>query len=74
MTDAKIADAYLGNPNLKRSNVPLEYTKEQIEEYIKCANDCEYFIETYMQIVHIDHGLVPFRLYTFQQKMIKAFT
>ena len=35
---------YLGNPNLKRTNVPVEYDQEQIEEYIKCANDCEYFI------------------------------
>ena len=74
MTDAKVADAYLGNPNLKRSNVPLEYSREQVQEYVKCANDCQYFIETYMQIVHIDHGLIPFELYSFQRKMVEAFT
>ena len=74
MTDAKIEGAYLGNPNLKKANVPIEYTKEQVEEYIKCANDCRYFIEEYVQIVHIDKGLVPFNMYPFQQKMVDAFT
>ena len=42
---------YLGNPNLKRSNVNINYTKEQLEEYIKCAKDPVYFIEEYIQIV-----------------------
>ena len=74
MTDAKIEGAYLGNPNLKKANVPIEYTKEQVEEYIKCANDCRYFIEKYVQIVHIDKGLVPFNMYPFQRKMVDAFT
>jgi hypothetical protein len=32
-------DAYLGNPNLKKINIPQEFTKEQILEYQKCAND-----------------------------------
>ena len=41
---------YLGNPNLKRSNVNINYTKEQLEEYIKCAKDPVYFIEEYIQI------------------------
>ena len=29
-------DAYLGNPNLKKVNTPVEYTKEQIIEFQKC--------------------------------------
>ena len=53
---------YLGNPNLKRSNVNVQYTKEQIEEYIKCAKDPVYFIQEYIQIVNVDKGLVPFKL------------
>jgi hypothetical protein len=32
-------EAYLGNPNLKRVNTPVEFTKEQIEEYQKCSTD-----------------------------------
>ena len=64
---------YLGNPNLKRSNVNINYTKEQLEEYIKCAKDPVYFIEEYIQIVNVDKGLVPFKLYNFQDEMINAF-
>ena len=34
---------YLGNPNLKKSNVEVQYTKKQMAEYIKCAEDPIYF-------------------------------
>ena len=30
-------DAYLGNPNLKKINTPVEFTKDQIVEYQKCV-------------------------------------
>ena len=62
-----ITDAYLGNPNLKKVNTPVSFTKEQIVEYQKCANDPIYFMETYMQIVSLDEGLVPFKMYDFLQ-------
>ena len=35
---------YLGNPNLKKANVPVDFDKEQIEHYLKCADDPIYFI------------------------------
>ena len=35
---------YLGNNNLKAAGVVLNFTKEQIEEYLKCAEDPIYFI------------------------------
>ena len=44
-------DAYLGNPNLKKVNTPVEFTKEQILEFQKCEEDPIYFKETYMKIV-----------------------
>ena len=34
-------DVYLGNPLLKK-NTPIEFTQEQIEEYIKCREDPVY--------------------------------
>ena len=70
MTDQ---NQYLGNPNLKRANVPVEFTKEQIEEYQKCMGDPIYFIENYMKIVSLDEGLVPMNMYKFQKKMVKTF-
>ena len=70
MTDQ---NQYLGNPNLKRANVAVEFTKEQIEEYQKCMSDPIYFIENYMKIVSLDEGLVPMNMYKFQKKMVKTF-
>ena len=65
-----ITDAYLGNPNLKKINIPQEFTKEQILEYQKCAADPIYFMETYVKIVSLDEGLVPFKMYDFQKKIV----
>ena len=65
-------DAYLGNPNLKKVNTPVEFTEEQILEYQKCAKDPLYFMEKYIQIVSLDEGLIPFKLYDFQKKIVKT--
>jgi len=62
---------YLGNPNLKRSNVPVEFTQEQVQEFIKCSQDPVYFITNFIQIVNIDKGLVPFELYPFQADLVE---
>ena len=64
---------YLGNPNLKRANVTQEWTKEQIEEYAKCMKDPIYFIRTYIRIVSLDEGFVPFDMYDFQKEMVGTF-
>ena len=65
-------EAYLGNPNLKKVNTPAEFTKEQIEEYQKCSNDPLYFMENYVRIVSLDEGLVPFKMYDFQKKIVQT--
>ena len=67
------SENYLGNPNLKNSNVQIEFTPEQVKELLKCSTDPKYFIENYVQIVHVDHGLVPFKLYEYQERMIETF-
>ena len=64
---------YLGNPLLKKANVSVEFTKEQIQEYQKCMDDPVYFIETHMKIVSLDEGLVPFDMYDFQRNMVQTF-
>jgi hypothetical protein len=65
------AKSYLGNSLLKASGVPLNFTKEEIEEYLKCADDPIYFIESYCKIVTLDHGLQPFKLYDCQKNKVK---
>ena len=67
-------ETYLGNPNLKSVGVPVEWTEESLQEYVKCEDSPEYFIENYVQIIHVDKGLVPFNMYPYQQEMIKKFT
>jgi hypothetical protein len=63
-------DHYLGNPLLKKSNVPVEWTKDQILEYQKCMKDPLYFIGNYIRIVSLDEGLVPFNMFPFQKEMV----
>jgi len=63
---------YLGNPLLKKSNVPVNWTKENILEYQKCMEDPIYFIKNYIKIVSLDEGLVPFKLYDFQENIVET--
>ena len=65
-----INDAYLGNPNLKKSGTKTEFTEEQVNEFQKCSEDPIYFIKNFVKIVSLDEGLVPFTTYKFQDKMI----
>ena len=67
-----MSEAYLGNPNLKKVNTPVEYTQEQIVEYQKCAGDPIYFMENYIKIVSLDEGLVPFNMYDFQKRIVET--
>jgi hypothetical protein len=64
---------YLGNPLLKKANVPHDWTKEEIQEYLKCKEDPVYFALNYVKIVQVDEGLIPFRMYDFQKELVKKF-
>ena len=66
-------DIYLGNPLLKRANTQIEFTEEQIYEFLKCKEDPVYFAKNYIKIVSLDHGLVPFEMYPFQEKLVRNF-
>ena len=65
-----VNEAYLGNPNLKKVNTPVEFTKEEIIEFQKCKEDPIYFMEKWMKIVSLDEGLIEFKLYPFQKKIV----
>ncbi len=66
-------DVYLGNPNLKKANVSQNFTKKQIAEFLKCAEDPIYFIRKYIKIVSLDEGVIPFKMYDFQESMVGKF-
>ena len=66
-------EIYLGNPNLKRANTAIEFTQEQILEFMACREDPVYFAQKHVKIVTLDKGLMPFEPYDFQQKLIENF-
>jgi hypothetical protein len=69
--DAK--DTYRDNPLLKKAGVKVEYTQEQVDEYIKCSKDPVYFAENYVTIVNVDRGLMKFDMWPFQKEMIRTY-
>ena len=64
---------YKGNPNLKAENVQIEFTTDQIQEYLRCKDDPVYFAMNYVKIVSLDEGLIPFEMYDFQKELISNF-
>ena len=66
-------DIYLGNPNLKKANTRTEFSAKQIQEFIKCKKDPIYFAKNYIKIVSLDEGLVHFKMWDFQEELIKNF-
>lgn len=67
-----IKTGYLGNQNLKQATETVEFTKENIAEYAKCMKDPVYFIRNYVKIISLDEGLIPFRLFEFQERFVLA--
>ena len=66
-------DVYLGNPNLKKAGTELQFTKKQVQEWVKCKSDPIYFATNYIKIISLDEGLVPFDMYDFQKKILQDF-
>ena len=68
-----MSDVYLGNPLLKKANTQIEFTQDQILEFVKCKDDPVYFANNYIKIVSLDEGLTQFKPYSFQEKLINRF-
>ncbi len=66
-------EIYLGNPLLKKAGVQQQFTKKQVEEYVRCREDPVYFTKNYVKIVNVDEGLVPFKMWDFQEDLITKF-
>ncbi len=66
-------EIYLGNPNLKKANTTVEFDKDQILEFMRCKANPVYFAQRHVKIVTLDHGLMPFEPYDFQEGLINNF-
>ena len=68
------SETYNGNQLLKRKGVQIQWEHDQVREFIKCSADPIYFAEKYIQIVHVDHGLIPMKLYEYQKEIMEKIT
>lgn len=59
-----------GNPNLRGQFESIEYTQEQLEEYLKCRDDFFYFCENYCYI-RSGTNIVKFIPYDYQKELVK---
>lgn len=64
---------YNGNPNLPRDDFKHAFTQDEIDEFVKCAEDPVYFASTYMRIINVDKGLMNFEMWDFQKDMLNTF-
>lgn len=61
------------NKNIKKANVEVEYTPEQIQELYKCQRSPIYFIENYVKVQHPVKGSILLRLYPYQKRLIESY-
>jgi hypothetical protein len=54
-------------------NAPKTRLSKIKEEQLKCAKDPIYFIKNYVRISHTTRGVIPFKLFDFQEDMIDRF-
>ena len=67
------SENYLGNPNLKNVGQKINWTEENLTEYMLCKEDSEHFIRNFVKIIHVDRGLVSFEMYDYQKDMVHKF-
>lgn len=65
--------AYKGNKSLKKAYEDFEFSEEQVQEFVRCAKDVNYFASNYVKVVHPDRGLIPIKLYDYQQDLLSHF-
>ena len=61
---------YLGNPKLKKANIQIDFSQEEIAEVVKCSKDIVHFCENHQKIISIDEGLMPFEPYDYQKQIM----
>lgn len=72
MFGKKEEKGYKGNELVKQAGYQHEYTLEEVKEFQKCMEDPKYFINNYIKIVSIDKGVIPFKTFPFQDRIIEA--
>lgn len=63
---------YNRNPLLKAAGVEVAFTQEHVQEYVRCSKDPVHFIENYAKIVSLDDGVISFKMYPYQKRIIES--
>lgn len=63
---------YKNDERIRGAGEQIEYTKELINEYIKCKQDIIYFCNKYTTIETLDSGKQLFNTFGYQKKILKA--
>ncbi len=67
-----IIQCFQNNPRLKDSGQKIAYSQDMIDEMTRCAQDPVYFIKKYVKIVNVDHGIIPFELYPYEERYVRT--
>lgn len=67
--DADLGCFYERNPDLKSPNILFQLTEEEVNEYMKCSSDIEYFVETYCRFL-TDKGRQTVELRPYQREIL----
>lgn len=68
----KEMNCFKNNTKLLAAGVDLPYTKEQVEEFKKCANNIFYFIVNYAKVITLKDGVQLLKLFQYQKNAIKV--
>lgn len=63
---------YNGNPNVKIAGAQQSYTLDQVKQIQTYAADPCAFINNCVKVISIDHGMVPFHMYPYQERIIRT--
>lgn len=63
---------YEGQPLVKAAGIAIDISPEEMQELVRCQQDCSYFVENYIKIIDVDEGLVSFHPYPYQKRIIEA--
>jgi hypothetical protein len=69
--DCDLGCFYERSPELKAPNIPFQLTQEEVDEFIKCSNNIEYFVETYCKFL-TDKGRTTVVLRDFQRDILNT--
>jgi hypothetical protein len=69
----EVKEYYNSNINVKKDGIVEDWSEENILEYRKCMKDPVHFAKKYCKIISLDHGLVNFQLYPYQEQMFDNF-